>query len=396
MSENSFTETSTQSWFSRLGGAFKGIIVGIILFVIAFPVLFLNEGRAVRTYKTLKEGAGQVISLDSGTVDPAYNGKLVHLTGEAITNDILSDVQFGISVNAIKLKRNVQMFQWQEKKKSTTKKKVGGGTKKVTRYDYTTIWSGKVIKSSSFKNVSGHENPQNMIYSSNVQTAKDVTLGGFDLSKSLVGKIGGHENYALDGSAEIPEGVSGKVKIHDGGFYVGADPLSPSVGDLKITFQIVTPQGISLISQQAGSTFEPFLSKTGKNLELLKVGTFSAASMFAAAKSSNTMITWLLRVGGFGLMFLGIVMVLSPLSVLADVLPFLGNLVGAATALVAFLIAAILSLLIIAVSWIVFRPLLGVGLIICSRCIGLPAKGNLETKKTFCIIPINNYNSDVT
>lgn len=327
-------------------------------------MLFLNEGRAVRTYKTLKEGAGQVVSVDSETVDPASEGKLVHLTGEAITDDVLSDMQFGISVNAIKLKRTVQMFQWQEKKSSSTKKKVGGSTKTVTTYNYTTIWSEKLIKSSSFKKASDHKNPQSMAYPSSTQTAKDVKLGGFNLSKSLVGKISAYENYTLDSPAAIPEGISGKVKKHDGGFYVGSDPLSPSVGDLKITFQIVTPQTVSLISQQAGSTFEPFLSKTGKKLELLKVGTFSAESMFAAAKSGNAVLTWLLRFVGFAVMFIGIVMVLRPLSVLADVLPFLGNLIGAATGLVAFLIASILSLLVIAVAWIVFRPLLGVVLIV--------------------------------
>ena len=42
------TATQTQSWISRLGGSFKNVIFGIILFVVAFPVLFNNEGRAVR------------------------------------------------------------------------------------------------------------------------------------------------------------------------------------------------------------------------------------------------------------------------------------------------------------------------------------------------------------
>ena len=42
------TEVSVESWGSRLGGAFKGILVGIILFILAFPLLFWNEGRAER------------------------------------------------------------------------------------------------------------------------------------------------------------------------------------------------------------------------------------------------------------------------------------------------------------------------------------------------------------
>ena len=364
MSENSFTEVSSQSWFSRIGGAFKGIVVGIVLFIIALPVLYLNEGRAVRTYKTLKEGSGQVVSIDLESIDAANDGKLVHLTGEATTKEILSDAQFGISSNAIKLRRNVQMYQWKENKKTSTKKNVGGSTKTVTTYDYTKTWSSELIKSSSFKKVSDHENPSSMAFPSSTQTAKDVKIGSFDLSKSLVSKINAYDKFLLDTSKEIPEGISDKIKIHDGGFYFGSDPLSPNIGDQKISFEIVAPQTVSLVSQQASRSFEPFLSKTGKKLELLKAGVFSADAMFEAAQSSNATMTWILRLVGFGIMFFGVSMVLRPLSVLADVLPFLGNLVGAATGLVALLIAGIGSLLVIAISWIVFRPLLGIILIL--------------------------------
>ena len=49
--------------------------------------------------------------------------------------------------------------------------------------------------------------------------------------------------------------------------------------------------------------------------------------MFAAARSSSSMLTWILRVVGFFMMFIGLSMVLRPLSVLADVLPFLGSLI---------------------------------------------------------------------
>ena len=54
----SFTETTRQSWFSRIGGAFKGILVGGLLFLVAFPLEFWNEGRAVYRSKTLAEGKG--------------------------------------------------------------------------------------------------------------------------------------------------------------------------------------------------------------------------------------------------------------------------------------------------------------------------------------------------
>jgi hypothetical protein len=58
--QDSFTETSSQGWFSRLGGAIKGILFRMVMFVVAFPLLFWNEGRAVKTAKSLAEGRGAV------------------------------------------------------------------------------------------------------------------------------------------------------------------------------------------------------------------------------------------------------------------------------------------------------------------------------------------------
>lgn len=76
------TETTTESWGSRLGGAFKGILVGLGLFLVAFPVLFTNEGRTVKTRKALEEGEGACLSVESNkTVDPELEGALVHMTG---------------------------------------------------------------------------------------------------------------------------------------------------------------------------------------------------------------------------------------------------------------------------------------------------------------------------
>ena len=132
MSSDSYTEVTSQSWFSRLGNAFKGIVVGIIMVVIAFPLLFWNEGRAVKRYKTLKEGGGAVISVAADKVDAANQGKLVHMTGMATTEENLVDTSFGVSSQAIKLKRYVEMYQWQEESKSKEKKKLGGGTETVT------------------------------------------------------------------------------------------------------------------------------------------------------------------------------------------------------------------------------------------------------------------------
>ncbi len=123
MSKDSFTEITHQSWGSRIGGSIKGILFGLILFVAAFPLLFWNEGRAVKRYKTLKEGGGMVVSVKSGNIDNANVGKLIHISGKAEAVDSLTDPVFGVSTKGLKLNRVVEMYQWTEASESKTKKK---------------------------------------------------------------------------------------------------------------------------------------------------------------------------------------------------------------------------------------------------------------------------------
>jgi len=64
------------------------------------------------------------------------------------------------------------------------------------------------------------------------------------------------------------------------------------------------------------------------------------------------MWTWIYRVGGFILMLIGVAMILAPLAVAADVIPFLGNIVGAGTGILSLLIAAPFAFLTVAVAWL--------------------------------------------
>jgi len=76
------------------------------------------------------------------------------------------------------------------------------------------------------------------------------------------------------------------------------------------------------------------------------------------------MMTWILRLVGVLMMFFGFSAIFRPLSVIADVLPIAGTIVGAGTGLVALLLTIPISLVIIAIAWIFYRPLVGIPLVI--------------------------------
>jgi len=63
-------------------------------------------------------------------------------------------------------------------------------------------------------------------------------------------------------------------------------------------------------------------------------------------------------------MWIGFGMIMNPLSVLADVIPFLGTIIGWGTWLVAFVLAAVISLISFAIAWFAVRPILSGGILL--------------------------------
>ena len=360
---DSFTETTSQGWFSRIIGSIKSVLFGLVMFLVSFPLLFWNEGRAVRTAKSLEEGAGVVVSVPADAVDAGKEGKLVHLSGQATTTETLADGEFGVQANAIKLIREVEMYQWDEDKKSETKKKLGGGEETVTTYSYSKEWSDQLIDSSNFKETSGHENPSQFPIEARQKTAAKVTLGAFTLSEPIVSDLDQSETLAVD-SATLPAAMKDQVKANASGYYRGADPASPAVGDVRITFKVVKPAVISLVARQVRDTFEAYQAQAGDTILLVKYGTLSAQAMFEAAQRENAILTWILRGLGWFLMFLGLTMVFRPIAVFGDVIPLFGTLLGAGIGVFAGLTSIVLSLVTIAVAWIFYRPLLAIALLV--------------------------------
>lgn len=362
------TETTTESWGSRLGGSIKGVLIGGALFIAGFPVLFYNEGNSVKTAKAIDEGEGACITVESNAnIDQAYNDKLVHMSGKADTQDVLTDDTFGVSATAIRLERQVEMYQWIEESHSQKKKKLGGSEETVTTYTYKKDWSSTAIDSSGFKEA-GHDNPGSMEFESDRMYASNVSFGAFRLSKNQIESIGSAQNYKFPTNfvckVERVKVVGTTIYVPNaetrGNALNNRDVASQTrIGDMRVTFRVVYPHEISLIAKQHGDTFVAYTAKNGKKLSYLEDGVKDAAEMFETARTNNKITTWLVRIAGFLLMFIGLSMVFKPLSVLADVLPILGDIVEMGMGIVAGLIALICSLVTIAIAWLFYRPILG-------------------------------------
>ncbi|HZO46286.1 MAG TPA: TMEM43 family protein [Xanthobacteraceae bacterium] len=367
---DSFTEVTTKSWGSRLGDSIKGVLFGLVLIVGSCIFLFWNEGRAVQTQRSLTEGASLVVSVDPARVDPANDGKLVHLSGDLKPGAPLTDPDFTVTATALRLVRTVEMYQWKEETKTETRKNVGGSEETVTTYEYIRTWSDSRIDSSRFKRPEGHINPQ-MQYRGASYASRDATLGAFRPGTNVIDKLPASQNVSLDPSlAEKLAGrIKGPVHIADGRIFVGESPSQPRIGDLRVSFQLAPAGPTSIIGQQAGTGFAAYQTKAGDPLLMVRPGTLSAADMFAAAQRENSILTWILRFAGVLAMFIGFMMILAPLVVVADVVPFIGNILSAGSAIVSLVLTAIVAPVVIAVAWFWYRPLvsaavLAVGLVL--------------------------------
>ena len=365
MSPDVFQEVSSRNWFSRIGNAIVGSIIGFLMFLVAIPLLFWNEGRAVTTYRSLTEAAGIVVSVSADAIDPANEGKLVHINADAAATGPAQDQDLGISLDVLRLNREVEMYQWVEHKESKTEKKLGGGEETVTTYRYEKEWSDDAVDSSDFKHPEGHGNPREWPFESEEFSAPGIHVGAFTLETVLVDQLDHYEDIDVTVD-QLPESLRPPFKDAKGALYLGGDVDNVKVGDVCIRLAAVKPGAVSIIARQVGSGLESYQTKAGDQIALLESGTKTSADMIKGAQDSNKVITWLVRAGGFFLMFIGLAMVMKPLSVLADVIPMIGNLVEFGTGLVAFIAALVTALVVIAVAWIAVRPVLGISLLIAA------------------------------
>ena len=365
-------EVTTTSWFTRLKDAFIGIFIGLALIIGSIVLIFWNEGHSLHTAQSLEQTRKVLISVPNTPVNEQNNLKVVYVSGLATTKDNLVDSLLGITKNAISLNRTVEMYQWKQKTETKTESQLGGSEKKTTTYSYDKVWSKNLIDSSDFKTQEGHQNPAVMPIQSQVQYAKTVTLGDFSLSNELIKQVDVSQPVSL---AEVDNDAlktkfNKPVALINNELYLGQDAQNPQLGDIRINLTVVEPQVVSIIGQQTGTTFQAYLAPAGESVLLLETGLHSSDEMIHNALSENAMMAWILRLVSLLLLIAGFSLIMNPLVILADVLPFLGSIVGFGTGFIAFLCGLSVWLVVTAIAWFAIRPLLSVGLIIAAVVLG--------------------------
>ncbi|XP_031143419.1 transmembrane protein 43 [Sander lucioperca] len=378
---------SNPGFLERLGETAGGTVVGVGLFFLSIYVLFTNEGRALQTASSLDEGLSQVVSLGPfSSLDLQNNNRLVHLSARLRTSQPLHDPNYRVVVQAVKLKRQVEMYQWVEYRESKDYQE-DGETKTETTYSYNTEWKSELVNSRHFDLEMGHQNPSAMAVESVTVVAPEVGVGPFSLSKGLVGQINNFQTLSLRDFSFDPF-----LSIDDDYFYHTQNPRRPEVGDVRVRFSFAglsgetSPLGpaqtVSIVAMQRGEQLMPFKTKSGDTLEILYLEELSAEEVFEKELQYNSMKTWALRAAGWALMCLSIQLTMRIIYTLVDWVPILRELVSVGLKIFALCVSCSLSLLTIGAGWLFYRPLVAAALgalallpVFLARS-GLPAKKN--------------------
>ena len=154
--------------------------------------------------------------------------------------------------------------------------------------------------------------------------------------------------------------------VHQAGnvLYFGRVPGAPEVGDVRVTFEKVVPAKVTVMAVVDGDTFKPFKAKNGKRFQTLVMGQKSGDEIIDAEKEANNTWLWILRIVGIMMVIGGLKGIFGFIETILKVVPFIAGIFGWGVGLVCTVLGVVWSLIVIALAWLFYRPLLGISLLV--------------------------------
>jgi hypothetical protein len=325
-------------WFHSLTGIVFGAFVGVALTVAAVALLYWAEGRT-----NLADLARQAHVAPPEQVDPALEGALVSASGVVATDETVADPEFLREQPALELARAVEMYAWVEHERRSSGRR---------EWSYTREWTARPADSGRFHDPGGHHNPAMRVGNGRWAVASGrVAVYGFRPREAVLPR-----GVALTLSDEMlradpPYGA----RLDQGFLYIGEHSVAaPSVGDLRMRYEVLRPGALAtLFGDQHGAQVAPHALPHGSFYRLLPGGRDNAIATLAV---EHRVVTWLLRLLGLFLLYMGLNLAAAPVSAMFDVVPLLGRASRALVAAVTLPAALGLAVATITLSRLVHGP----------------------------------------
>jgi len=356
-----------------------GIGTGILAFIFGTGFLITNERDFKRTYDTINEAESVVVEAkDVNLLDAQLEGKLIYGVSKTQTDDTLTDELFEVAINAVKLVRNVEYYQWVEKESTETYEDSDGDTHSETTYTYNKEWSDKPVNSNQFNRPQSYTNTVLLEIEDRTVYADLVRWGAYKLPPFLKSKIDGDTSITVELSKEKKaewentlrqrykqsENRDKREYLHvakaNSTVYLGINPDSPEIGDVRITIKHIPPgSDLSIIAQVQGNTFTEYTAKNGNTFFSIKNKIVPMKHMFIDEHISNTAYAWWYRLLGFLCVSFAFRCMFNLLTTLFLKIPVLGNILNVGIKMVCFVLGFVWSSVVIAVAYMFYRPITG-------------------------------------
>jgi hypothetical protein len=145
--------------------------------------------------------------------------------------------------------------------------------------------------------------------------------------------------------------------------YFGRVPGAPEVGDVRVTFEKVVPAKVTVMAVVDGDTFKPYKAKNGKRFQTLVMGKKSGDEIIDAEKEANNMFLWVFRLVGILMVIGGLKGIFGFIETILKVVPFIAGIFGWGVGVVCTIVGIVWSLIVIAIAWLFYRPVLAICLL---------------------------------
>lgn len=360
---NSFSKVTRTGYGKRIGQSIGGVLIGFLLFMASFVLLYWNEGRQDMS---LIAKTATVIDSSIISTDQSLQENLVSVTGELTAEEQLAD-DYLIAGDYIALQRTVEIYAWAEDAEEESTTQTGGSETTKTKYSYEKQWTAEPQNSTDFEYPNEHYNPTKSIddASKMVNSAKvgvysidvdSIDLPGYSdlsLEKEIVllsDKIAGSDLYTDIQKQETPKYLQTSLE-GDYVYFSLENPSNPEIGDIRISYQVVPANiNVTVFGKLAGNSISAYVDEDDNELYRIIKGSHEQA--VSTMHTEHVSSTWFLRIIGFILMWIGLSMIFGPISAVLDFLPFMGQLSRSLIGIMTCVVSIILTVVTICISMV--------------------------------------------
>ena len=245
----------------------------VVLHVIGVLLIFAGVGLAALTAHSLmnyrvatEQHGGEMMDLGSdASLQPGQYGHMARVVGTPNVLEPPSDSEFGLKTDTPLLVRHVEMFQWRE---------LHFGSE----VSYELAWVDHLIDASGFAQPAGHTNPSSFPITKKKFEAGLVQIGGFRLSPELIRSLPGTAVVQPD-LKSLPANLAASFGPYQNYLTTSSQPDSPRVGDLRVSWEKVSLQPLTVFARIDGDKLVPAADASdGKGYDI-EIGDVSLLNM---------------------------------------------------------------------------------------------------------------------